>query len=321
MNIAGLRTKNLTFSAKVGQRQYRLSEQQSIGIPEKNLILGFSMRFNYDGDNYKSVNGRRLINVASLVASSLTLRGFGTKTFLADANLWNFSNLPDYLNLFQFNDFSPYQGFIQPTPANEISWTKSTISISFEGANINITDEMDFEIIVYHCSPDFKQFEKLLPPITQTYLGKQLQANYHTTIQINTKSAIVNPTFSTIPLTFDGKSGIDSNSIIYGVRAMQFVYQSFDGKITPAVNTFGSAFFDLKKGDTLLLDKVPYLNLCSNRALNIPYLPIEPTPAYLIDWQGSQMFITDNSNSSEDMCFLIQFFYHFQQDIVENLDI
>jgi hypothetical protein len=324
MEIIGLRSKNITFNAKVGQRQYRLSEQQSIGIPDNNFVIGFSIRFNYEDGNdvAKSINGRKLIDYNSLKGSTLNLRGWGTETFLADANLWNFVNVPDFVNPLDFNEFGqPYMSFIKPTKAKEISWTKSSIAVSNEVANNFITSDMDFEFIVYHCTNDYKSFDGLMPQTTQIYLGKCIKAHFHNTIQVNIPSSSSAPNFATTPFTFDGKSGIDRNSIIFGVRAWQVNYQTYDGKTQPSTRTFGASFLDLKRTDTYLLDKIPILNVTAQQALSIPYLMIEPTPAYLIDWQGSNIFTSDNTNTLPDSAFLLQFFYFFQDDIVKNLDV
>lgn len=320
MNITGIRTKNITFNAKVGQRSYRLSTQQSVGIPDNNLIIGFSVRFNYDGAGYKSVNGRKLINLASVVSSYLNLRGWGIETYLGNANLFNFVNVPDYGSVLTYNDFSPYQSLIEPIPAKKISWTKSSIDISNEAATQEIDNDMDFEIIVYHVNPN-PTTAKI--PITQNYLGKQIAANYHQTIQVDLPSSVISPNVATVPFTFDGKSGIDANAIIYGIRAMQFDYQTFDGNGVPATNTYGSAFLSFKSGDTLLFDSIPIVNVCPQRFLDLPYLMVEPTRANNIDWQGTKIFISDNNSTGASMSFLFQFFYYYddnKDDVInENL--
>lgn len=310
MEIQGFGTKTITIPIVQNQQQYRLAEQQRLGLPAGAKVLGFAVRCNFEGADCKSINGKLLIPISAIVAGALNLKGPGTTTYLANCNLFSFVNVPDIQNVAQVPDFQIYQAFIEPVFVEDISWNKSNVYFSREAATNIFENSMDFEIIVLYCVDYVSDF----PPPTQTYLGKKLCAYKSTTIEINLPSVLAAPNKVFVPLTIDGKSNIDTTDIVFGFRALQFQYQTSDNKVSTPYGTLNASFFTFKVGRAVILDICPVNCLSSNMQLGIPYFPVVPTLAGMIDWQSSGIDISDNQFTGSDDVISIQVFHYTPKD-------
>lgn len=302
VNVFGWSAKVITLPAKQNQEIYRLSDQQRLGLPEGSMVVGFLVRANlFLGLDYeKSINNRLLIHTDVVRASYLNLKGWGETTILADANLFNFHR---NVGTFGFGfGTTEYQPFIKPISVDKISWNKSYIRISGDTARNVITGNEDIEFIVLYKSKEAYK----MPPTTQSYTnGRSLYAYKHNTIQIDMETRRFR-----YPLTQDGKSGIDSNNIIFGFRFPTFTYQTPDSLLQPSFQAKGSTFFTLQAGRENILEKFPINELYAHKALQMPFFPIEPLLAGAIDWQSSEFIVSDATRPETGTALLMQVFYY-----------
>lgn len=294
VNVFGWATKIITLEAKKKKEIYRLSDQQRLGLPDGSMVLGFMVRANDGNEIEKSIDGRPLISVDVLRSCYLNLKGIGDTTILADANLNNFYRSESTV--------INYQAFIKPVLVDYISWGKTYIKIAGETANSLITGNEDIEIIVlYKTANNYK-----IPPPTQTYLnGLSIYAYKHNTIQIDLKKGKFR-----FPLTQDGKCGIDENNVIFGFRFQNYNYQTIDSKVQPSKAIKGSTFFTLQAGRENILEKFPLNQLYPFSLMQMPFFPIEPILAGVIDWQTSEFLISDTNSLENDTAILLQVFYY-----------
>jgi len=300
--IFGYGCKVITLAAQVGKLSYQLSDQQRLGLPQGAEVIGFGSRFNasFVSSDDKSINGNSLITNSVGQGLYLNIRGWSDRTILANVNLFNFSWFPDFVG---GNSFYNWQPFIEPIAAEKISWNRSNIFTSSEIANNLIEAGTDIELhVLYRTESTLEDY----PQASQVYPNGVESIAYKTN---SLEIPLSNAPQIFFPFTQDGKSSINDDAVIFGIRALSLSYTTPSGRTRPNQNTFGSTFITLQAGRTNILENFPIRCLFGQRSTLLPYFPLEPLLAGAINWQDSKLFISDNSRDVSGTSILLNFYY------------
>jgi len=301
-NTFGYGVKVITLTLSTNKLSYRLADQQRLGLPQGAEVVGFGTRCNQNFvsgvDN--SLNNNPIIAQEVTKSLYLNIRGWSDKTILANVNLFEFNMFPSFL---AGSSFQTGQNFIEPIPVERISWNRSTINISAEAAGSLVVNNTDVELFVfYRLHSSFENY----PEATQIYPnGFETTAYKINSLEIPLRVA-PNMFF---PFTQDGKSSINDDAIIFGIKVISTDYTSETGRVKPNPQAFGSLFITLQAGRSNILENYPLRNLFAFPKTNLPYFPLEPVKAGAINWQESKLFLSDTSTDVTDTSVLLNFYY------------
>lgn len=290
--INGFGTKTVNIRLIQGKRQYNLSNNKTLGLPDDVFINNMYLR-----NKGRSINNRDLSFLGN--TCYLTLKDLSGKSIynqmLGDLLIQKTTATSDGATY-------PPDILIQPFRAIEIDWINSFVEFPDPSA---LTTDQEIELTILYSRPGTETIHSKALKTFKNYMGANGIGIRTSQLQINTKA------FQTrYNLAFQNMLGVPDESIFLGFNVVFGDFKTLDGNLDYVKDTTVlTSFLTLKKrGTYLLLDDFPmWLKQPQNGLW--PYFPVEPTGVKDIDWETSYISISDKDQAKDDEAFVLILYF------------
>ncbi len=275
--INGILTKTFSVPVRGGIFSFPLSTNNKIGLPKNAKILSIQVT-RYDQSGRDDQNNP--LSQDAILKGHLSLLDTNSQFLLKRIPLISLrSNDNSQRSQYLLTWFKPINNV-------NVNWQNSNIIIS-QGASIDNGTAVEFTVY-YTCQPlerkglDF-YFQEFQSGVKN--MGLRSAMLYVTPQKDNQQS---------LKLSLSSQIGIPKNATLIGIQPLigREKFANASGNTLPVLGAQRSAFLSLKCGNTLLLDKLPYTHIVPKQ-MGLNYFPLPATEVELIDWEGSEIFISN----------------------------
>jgi hypothetical protein len=301
-NVGGYCYKNITIECERNRNVYNIATQYNLGLPPETILCGISYRL-FTQERIPvafSVNARPLLSSVYLQQGFITLRDIETIDVL--------SSQPLYSNITENETGTTIQtGVIwhEPRKIGEIDWQRSIISFpNWLFPDDFDLEDFDIELQVIYYNPE--ESCKILPQLTDR-TGFAQEGTRSKMVEIIQRAGV-----QYYSISKNSTIGIDKEAIIVGIGLNYYTKVSSTYATKPA--GLDCTFLTIKDRYRTIVNNLPVSLGQSENNVSLQkniqkYLPIQPTKCSDFDWEGSQLFTSVSSLTSDEGSGLLQIFY------------
>ena len=281
MQLQGFGAKTVTLRIFAGLLQYNLSSNKTLGLPADVNIYSLAIRTQGTAVNGQTINTEQVRAFLYLkdTKGNLIVDGAPLATWLQKSSLSDEVAIPTL-------------------KANEIDWVNSYIAFNQQsGANLLDNTSIEFTVFYYR-NVDFAC--KTIKGAHGTEVPQVQAANLVVESQAGT---------SRFNLAFQSLVNIPEEAYIVGFKFWNDISRDQQNSQSVSFNQQQASFLNLKKeGTDLLIDQMPVRTTRPGNA-GFPFFPLEPTKSKHIDWETSNIFLSDTSLAEDDKVYIFTIYY------------
>lgn len=281
MQLQGFGAKTVTLRIFAGMMQYNLSSNKTLGLPSDVSIYSLCIR-----SKGRAVNGQDI--------TTEQVRAF---LYLKDTQgglVVDGAPLATWLQKTTMSD----EVVMPSLRADQIDWVNSYIQFN-ENSLLSLLDNTSIEFTVFY----YRHVSGFELNTIQAENGNPVPrvqaANLVVESQANT---------SRFNLAFQSLVNIPEEAYVIGLKYWKDIRDQ-QNRLPVSSNQQDASFLNLKKqGTDLLIDQMPILTERPGNA-GFSFFPLEPTKSKHIDWETSNIFLSDTALAEDDKVYIFTIYY------------
>lgn len=302
--VPGHSYKNITIQLNANQVEYSLSTQYDLGLPTEARVYGIAIREKNVDQDQRSINNNPLAVSQVYRNTFITLKDIDTNTIMYQQPL--------------YPDQSKKVFYFEPRKAAEIDWQRSVIEVLPAAFQAFLADGQDLEIMVLY---DYPLIDEEVSNSLYFKSGRNLMPLRYRTFEVILRDGI-----QRYPLSTQSNIGLGYRDVLVGMDIINAGRKSKSGRTTPQVTN--SMFLSLNQNTQVFVEDFPvgFAGITSDdlRVLNptmdfeLSYLPISPVFAGSIDWQRSQLFISNPNDVVDGNAVMLGLIYVTEEALLSD---